>query len=98
MAELHYYAQRRVIDNDSPVQQQNSQQFGTRRQMERQYCLFRANALEGETQAYDIIQMEWGTVETGSVEKIVYIKPETEPTPEVVEEPGEPEVTPGEGE
>lgn len=35
MAELHYYAQRKVIHEGSPVAQQNSLQFGTRRQMER---------------------------------------------------------------
>lgn len=75
MAEqLHYYAQRRVIHEGSPVAQQNSLQFGTRRAMERQYCLFRANALEGDTQAYDTMQMEWGTVETGYVERKVYVK------------------------
>ena len=95
MAELHYYAQRKVINENAPVAQQNSLQFGTRRAMERQYCLFRANALEGDVQPYDIMQMEWGTVETGSVERIVYVKPEPEPTPEP--EPEEPE-TPTEGE
>lgn len=88
MAELHYYAQRRVINNNSPVAQQNSLQFGTRKAMERQYCLFRANALENETQAYDIIEMEWGTVETGYTERMVYIK---EPTPVEPTEPVEPE-------
>lgn len=91
MAELHYYAQRRVINNNSPVAQQNSLQFGTRRAMERQYCLFRANALENETQAYDIIEMEWGTVETGYTERMVYIKEPTTPA-----EPTEPEEPEGE--
>ncbi|MBO7451001.1 MAG: hypothetical protein J6U54_11610 [Clostridiales bacterium] len=97
---LHYYAQRRVINEGQPVAQQNSLQFGTRRQMERQYCLFRANALENETQAYDIIQIEWGTMETGHVERMVYIKEQTpEPAPEGNGEGGEgnPE-TPTEGE
>lgn len=85
MAELHYYAQRRVVHEGQPVAQQNSLQFGTRRQMERQYCLFRANTLEGDAQPYDVMQMEWGTVETGWVERKVYIKePESEP-----EEPSE---------
>lgn len=68
--------------------QQNSLQFGTRRQMERQYCLFRANALEGDAQPYDIMQMEWGTVETGYVERKVYIK-ETPALEENQEEPEE---------
>ena len=95
MAELHYYAQRRVVHEGQPVANQNSLQFGTRRQMERQYCLFRANALEGETQAYDIIQIEWGTLETGHVERLVYIK---EPTPEPEPEPENPEENPTEGE
>lgn len=97
MAELHYYAQRKVINEGSPVAQQNSLQFGTRRAMERQYCLFRANALEGDVQTYDVVQMEWGTVENGAVERIVYIKPEPEPEPEPEGE-GEPEETPTEGE
>ena len=87
MAELHYYAQRKVIHEGSPVQQQNSLQFGTRRAMERQYCLFRANALEGDEQTYDVMQMEWGTVENGAVERIVYIKPASEPSPEPEPEP-----------
>ena len=90
MAELSYYAQLRVVDNGQPVANQNSLQFGTRRQMERQYCLFRANALEGEAQQYDKIQIEWGTLETGHVERIVYIKePIPTPEPEPEQEPEE---------
>lgn len=97
MAELSYYAQRRVVHEGQPVANQNSLQFGTRRQMERQYCLFRANALEGDAQQYDKIQIEWGTLETGHVERLIYIK---EPTPEPEPEGGEvePEAEPGEGE
>lgn len=95
MAELSYYAQRRVVNNGQPVAQQNSLQFGTRRQMERQYHLFCANALEGEEQQYDKIQMEWGTLETGHVERTVYIK-EPIPTPEP--EPEENPETPTEEE
>ena len=94
-AELSYYAQRRVIHEGQPVAQQNSLQFGTRRQMERQYCLFRANALEGDTQQYDKIQIEWGTLETGHVERMIYIK---EPTPEPPETEPEQNENPGEGE
>ena len=86
---LHYYAQRRVVNEGQPVAQQNSLQFGTRKQMERQYCLFRANALENETQLYDIIQLEWGTLESGIVERTVYIKESTPaPTPEGTGEGG----------
>ena len=87
---LHYYAQRRVVNDGQPVANQNSLQFGTRRQMERQYCLFRTNALEGEAQQYDVIQIEWGTLETGHVERLVYIKEpeeEEEQTPEPEENP-----------
>ena len=88
MAELSYYAQRRVVHDGQPVAQQNSLQFGTRRQIERQYCLFRANALEGEEQQYDKIQIEWGTLENGYVERKVYIKePTPEPEQELQEEP-----------
>ena len=86
MAELSYYAQRRVVHAGQPVANQNSLQFGTRRQIERQYCLLRANALEGEEQQYDKIQIEWGTLENGYVERKVYIK---EPTPEPEQEPQE---------
>ena len=91
MAELSYYAQRRVVDNGQPVANQNSLQFGTRRWVERQYCLFRANALEGEIQQYEKIQIEWGTLENGYKERIVYLR---DPIPE--SEPEEPEVENGE--
>ena len=76
---LHYYAQRKTIDNGVPETPSNM--YGTRRQMERQYCLYRANALEGEEFAKDLYSIEWGTLETGAVDRIVY-KKEEEPTPE----------------
>lgn len=78
MAELHYYSQRKSINGEG-VPQTPLNFYGTRRAMERQYHLFCANALSGDEFVNQIDEIEWGTLETGSVERIVYIK---EPTPE----------------
>lgn len=92
MAELHYYAQRKSINGEG-VPQTPLNYYGTRRAMERQYCLFRANALSGDDFVNQIDAIEWGILENGSVERIVYVKeptPETEPEGEGGEEPTEP--------
>lgn len=98
MAELHYYSQRKTINNEG-VPQTPSNFYGTRRAMERQYHLFCANALSGDEFVNQIDTIEWGTLETGSVERIVYVKEQAQPTlePEPEPEPEEPE-TPTEGE
>ena len=90
MAELHYYAQRKSINGEG-VPQTPSNFYGTRRAMERQYHLFCANALSGDEFVNQIDTIEWGTLETGSVERIVYVKePTPEPEPEPEENPEEP--------
>ena len=95
MAELHYYAQRKTIANGTPETVSN--QYGTRRQMERQYHLHCANALDGDDFAKDLYAIEWGTLETGAVERIVYVKePTPEPEPEPAENPEEPTEPEGE--
>lgn len=90
-AELHYYAQRKSINAEGAAQTP-SNFYGTRRAMERQYHLFCANALSGDDFVNQIDTIEWGTLETGAVERIVYVK-ESTPEPEVeepAEEPTEP--------
>jgi len=86
-----YYAERRTINEGAqPV---TVTKYGTRRAMERQFHLFCANALDGDDFANDLDAIEWGTLENGSVERIVYVKeptPETEPEGEGGEEPTEP--------
>ena len=76
-----YYAQRKTILNGEPQTVNN--RFGTRREMERQYALYRANACDGAEFVNDVDAIEWGTVEQGALERIVYYKPE----PEVATEP-----------
>ena len=82
---MTYYAERKSILNGQ-TQPINSR-YGNRRQMERQYHLFCANACDGDENPYDVDSIEWGTLEHGAIERKCYVK-ET-PTPE-------PEVTPGE--
>ncbi len=90
MAELHYYAQRKSINGEG-VAQTPSNFYGTRRAMECQYHLFCDNALSGDDFVNQIDAIEWGTMETGAVERIVYAKEQTpEPTPESEENPEEP--------
>ena len=97
MAELHYYSQRKSINGEG-VPQTPLNYYGTRRAMERQYHLFCANALSGDEFVNQIDEIEWGTLETGSVERIVYVKEPT-PAPEPEPEPEEnPEENPTEGE
>ena len=71
-----YYAQRKSILNGEPQAAVNK--YGTRRQMERQFHLFCANACDGDENPYDVDSIEWGTVEAGAIERKCYIK-ETQP-------------------
>lgn len=79
---MTYYAQRKSILNGEP--QAINNRYGTRRQMERQYHLYCANACDGEENPYDIDEIEWGTIEHGIIERKCYVKevqaeePETE--------------------
>lgn len=72
MAVLHYYARRQSIQNDTP--QTITNKNGTQRQMERQYHLFCANALDGEDYPFDVDAIEWGTLEGGAIERKLYRK------------------------
>ena len=75
-----YYAQRKSILNDEP--QAINNRYGGRREMERQFHLFCANACDGDEFIYDVDAIEWGTVDQGALERKVYHKPETPPAPE----------------
>lgn len=75
---MTYYSQRKSILNDVPQTVNN--RYGTRREMERQFHLYCANACDGEDYPFDTDSIEWGTVEGGVIERKVYTKPA--PTPE----------------
>lgn len=68
-----YYAQRKSILNGEP--QQINNRYGNKREMERQYHLYCANACDGNEYPYDTDSIEWGTVEFGLIERKVYTKP-----------------------
>ncbi len=81
---MTYYAQRKSILNGEP--QAVTNKYGNRRQMERQFHLFCANANDGDAFIFDVDSIEWGTIEQGAIERKLYIKPAPEPTPEEVTE------------
>lgn len=77
---MMYYSQRKSILNDQPQAVVNK--YGDKRQMERQFHLFCANACDGDEAPFDTDSIEWGTVEGGVIERKCYIKqPEPEPEP-----------------
>lgn len=86
---MTYYAERKSILNGQtpPI----NSRFGDRRQMERQYHLFCANACDGAENPFDVDSIEWGTLEHGVIERKCYVKetPEPEPEPEPESEPVE---------
>lgn len=73
---MMYYSQRKSIINDQPQAVVNK--YGDKRQMERQFHLFCANACDGEEAPFDADSIEWGTVEGGVIERKCYVK-ETAP-------------------
>lgn len=77
---MTYYAERKSILNGQ-TQPINSR-FGDRRQMERQYHLYCANACDGEENPFDVDSIEWGTLEHGVIERKCYVKETSEPEPE----------------
>ena len=83
---MTYYAQRKSILNGVP--QAINNRYGTKREMERQFHLYCANACDGDDFPFDIDSIEWGTVEGGAVERKLYVK-EIQPEPEPEEEPAE---------
>lgn len=80
---MTYYAERKSILNGQ-TQPINSR-YGDRRQMERQFHLYCANACDGEENPFDVDAIEWGTLEHGVIERKCYIKPVEESEPEEVE-------------
>lgn len=84
-----YYAQRKSILSNVPQSVINK--YGGKREMERQFHLFCANACDGTDYPFDVDSIEWGTVELGAVERKVYYKPipEQEESEEPVEGEGE---------
>ena len=76
---MTYYSTRKTILNGEP--QPATNKYGNRRQMERQYHLFCANANDGEEFAFDVDSIEWGSIELGMIERKVYTKPMPDMTP-----------------
>lgn len=81
----HYYAQRKSVTNGVPQTPNN--RYGTKREMQRQFHLYCANALDGEDFVNDVDDIEWGTLENGAQERVCFVK-ETQP-----ESTSEPEST-----
>lgn len=77
---MTYYSTRKTILNDEP--QPATNKYGNRRQMERQYHLFCANACDGSENPFDLDSIEWGTLEHGVIERKCYVKETPEPVPE----------------
>ena len=73
---MTYYAQRKSIMNGEPQTVVNK--YGTRRAMERQFHLFCANACDGEEFVFDADEIEWGTIEQGILNRVIYYKSESE--------------------
>ena len=69
---MTYYAQRKSILNGQP--QTINNRYGTKREMERQFHLYCANACDGPEAPYDIDSIEWGTIEQGVIERVRYLK------------------------
>lgn len=80
---MTYYAQRKSIQNGTP--QTINNRYGNKREMERQYHLYCANACDGDDFPVDIDSIEWGTIEGGMIERKLYVK-EIQPEEEPVEE------------
>lgn len=76
---MTYYAQRKSIINGEP--QAINNRYGSRREMERQYHLYCANACDGTENPFDVDSIEWGTIEGGAIERKVYNKHAPEPEP-----------------
>lgn len=78
---MTYYAQRKSIKagETQPI----NNRYGTRADMERQYHLYCASAATNEA-GNDIDSIEWGTIESGVIERKVWIA-ETEAEPELEE-------------
>ena len=82
---MTYYAQRKSIQNGEPQTVNN--RYGNKREMERQFHLYCANACDGQDYPFDVDSIEWGTVEGGAIERKLYVKEiPAEPEPNEPEE------------
>ena len=81
---MTYYSQRKSILNGVPQPIVNK--YGNRREMERQFHLFCANANDGQEYPFDSDSIEWGTIEGGVIERKLYTTPAPEPEPETQDE------------
>lgn len=80
---MTYYSQRKSVLNGEP--QTINNRYGNRREMERQFHLYCANACDGTENPFDVDSIEWGSIELGMIDRKVYTKPAPEPEPEVDE-------------
>jgi len=89
---MNYYAQRKSIKSDGTMDAINNR-YGERNAMERQYHLYCASACENA--AGNLLdEIEWGTLESGILERKVYVHPAPAPEPEPEPEPEEEEQEP----
>ncbi len=84
---MTYYAQRKSILNGQP--QTINNRFGGQREMRRQYHLYCASACDGDDYPYDVDSIEYGTIEGGVIERVVF-KKASEIEREEEERPDEP--------
>ena len=83
---MTYYSQRKSIKGGEA--QAINNRFGERNDMERQFHLYCASACTNADEN-ELDAIEWGTLETGVIERKVYNHPVSTPAPE--EEPVEDE-------
>ena len=83
-----YYAQKKSIKDGIPQTPNN--RYGTEKDMEYQYCLYRASAVKNDA-GEELIAVEWGTIEGGAIERKVYAQPVPQPEPTHAPEPEEAE-------
>ena len=65
--DLHFYAQRKAI-KDGAAQTPANYSYSTRNEAERQYYLLCASAI-ANSDGYDIVSVEYGTIEQGAIER-----------------------------
>lgn len=75
---MMYYSQKKSIKDG--VAQTPNNRYGTEKEMEYQYCLYRASAVKNDADE-ELISVEWGTIEGGAIERKVYTKPIPDMTP-----------------
>ena len=80
---LHYYAQRQFYKNGSPQTPANYA-YAKREDAEKQWHLLCSSAITN-ADGWDFASVEYGTIESGSIERRFYSYPAPEPTPEAAE-------------